>query len=163
MPDPLDDFSAWYEREHPRVTRALWVIARDVELAADAAAQAFGAAYERWEQVSRMESPGGWVQRVAINAVRRRLRRQALEARLMRRELPRPVEPEETDIDLWRAVAALPTRQREAVALRYVADLREAEVAAAMGVSVGAASASLAAARSRLAELLTEAEEPTRT
>lgn len=81
----------------------------------------------------------------------------------MRRELPRPVEPEETDIDLWRAVAALPTRQREAVALRYVADLREAEVAAAMGVSVGAASASLAAARSRLAESLTEAEEPTRT
>ena len=36
------------------------------------------------------------------------------------------------------AVRALPTRQREALVLRYYADLSEAEIAEAMGVSQGA-------------------------
>ena len=37
---------------------------------------------------------------------------------------------------VWRAVASLPPRQREAVALRYVADLDHAGIARAMDTSV---------------------------
>ena len=50
----------------------------------------------------------------------------------------------------------LPLRQREAVVLRYVADLREREVATVMGISEGAASAALSAARRSLAARLTD-------
>jgi RNA polymerase sigma factor (sigma-70 family) len=38
---------------------------------------------------------------------------------------------------LVEALCSLPRRQREALALRYLADLPEAEVAAALGVSAG--------------------------
>jgi RNA polymerase sigma factor (sigma-70 family) len=54
------------------------------------------------------------------------------------------------------ALALLPQRQREAVVLRYYADLSEAQIAAAMGVSAGSvkrhASRGLAALRDRLGE-----------
>ena len=43
------------------------------------------------------------------------------------------------DPQLWAAVAALPARQRQAVALRYLADLRYREIGAAMGTSEAAA------------------------
>ena len=55
---------------------------------------------------------------------------------------------------MWEAVRALPRRQREAVALRYLLGFSEAEVARQMQVAVGTASATLAAARARLAVLL---------
>jgi DNA-directed RNA polymerase specialized sigma24 family protein len=39
------------------------------------------------------------------------------------------------------ALAGLPDRQREAIVLRYYADLSEGEIAAAMGISQGAVKA----------------------
>src|SRR5437588_590182 len=55
------------------------------------------------------------------------------------------------------ALRALPLRQREALVLRYYADLSEAEIAAAMGISQGAvkshASRGMAALRQSLESL----------
>ncbi|HEX7716677.1 MAG TPA: sigma-70 family RNA polymerase sigma factor, partial [Marmoricola sp.] len=52
------------------------------------------------------------------------------------------------------ALAALPTRQREVLALRYYLDLSEADIAATLGISRGAvkshASRGVAALRERL-------------
>ena len=64
-------------------------------------------------------------------------------------------------VALRSAVGALPAREREVVVLRYVADLREREVAAALGISEGAASAALVAARRRLARVLGTTDEVT--
>jgi RNA polymerase sigma factor (sigma-70 family) len=47
------------------------------------------------------------------------------------------------DEELWRAVGALPLRQRSAVVLRYVADLPHREIASAIGCSEDAARRSL--------------------
>jgi DNA-directed RNA polymerase specialized sigma24 family protein len=52
----------------------------------------------------------------------------------------------------------LPPRQQTAIALRYLHDLAEADIAAAMGISRGAVSACLAAARARLRSVLEAAE-----
>ena len=38
------------------------------------------------------------------------------------------------DAQLWALVRALPTRQRTAIVLRYVADQSEAAIAVAMGI-----------------------------
>ena len=55
--------------------------------------------------------------------------------------------------ELWRAVGALPPRQRSAVALRFIADLAHREIAAAIGCSEEAARRSL---HEGLAKLRTE-------
>ena len=47
------------------------------------------------------------------------------------------------DAEIWAAVAALPERQRAAVALRYVGDLSHREIAAAIGCSEEASRRSL--------------------
>lgn len=149
------DFSRWYTDERDRLVRSLLVIGGDAEAARDAVAEAFSRAYERWRRVSTMASPTGWVYRVALNELRRRERRRRLESRLLGRKAPpQHTAPPDADPELWLAVAALPAREREVIVLRYVADLREREVAAALGISEGAASAALVTARRRLARAL---------
>jgi RNA polymerase sigma factor (sigma-70 family) len=53
------------------------------------------------------------------------------------------------------ALSALPLRQREVVVLRYYADLSEAQIAAAMGISKGAVKAHAARAKDSLRARLT--------
>ncbi len=149
------DFEAWYEAEHQGLVRALWALTGDEALAQDLAAEACSRALARWSRVGAMASPGGWTYRTAINLVRRHERRRRLEAQLLRRHrIDDVVPPAAADVDLWAAVAALPARQREAVALRYLGGLREQDVATAMGISEGGASAALSAARQALAATL---------
>ena len=159
IPQVLDSaiagFESWYLREHPKVVATLTWVAGDPHVAADATDEAFARAYANWRKVARMASPGGWVYRVALNVVRRRMRRVALEQRTF--EPPPDVAPV-VDRDIWRVVQQLPERQRAAVVLRYLLDLPEQEVAAAMGISRGTVASALAAARTRLAGWLTSEE-----
>jgi RNA polymerase sigma-70 factor (ECF subfamily) len=159
MGNECRDFASFYEAEREPMARTLLVIGGDAEAARDAVAEAFSRAYERWPRVAAMASPMGWVYQVALNELRRRMRRRAHEGRLLRRTHVDPVPPAEVDPELWAAVAALPLRQREAIVLRYVGDLTEREVATVLGISEGAASHALTAARRRLADELTDREE----
>jgi DNA-directed RNA polymerase specialized sigma24 family protein len=148
-------FEGWYQREHPRVIGVVFVACGDPDVAEDAADEAFTRALARWPQVEAMGSPAAWVCRVALNVMRRRLRRRAIERRLLsgRRPAEGPPGPAAYP-EVWAAVRALPERQRLAVVLRYVADLGEADIASVMDVTRGTVAASLAAARSRLAATL---------
>jgi RNA polymerase sigma factor (sigma-70 family) len=146
-------FEPWYREQHARVLAALTVMAGDAEVAADVTAEAFALAYERWDRVALMDSPGGWLQRVAVNAMRRRLRRAGAERALLRRGRA-PAPPPELATEVWDAVRRLPRQQRTAIALRYLLDLPQAEVASAMGLAPGTVSATLSAARRRLVPLL---------
>jgi RNA polymerase sigma factor (sigma-70 family) len=149
----MDDFEGWYVREYPRVLSACVALAGDLEPARDATGEAFTRALEHWADVSEMSAPGGWVQTVAINELRRVLRRHRLELRLRpppRREVPVP------DPELWIVVRALPVRQQTALVLAYVHDLPGAAIAEAMGVSLGTVSSTLDAARRSLRRRLAE-------
>jgi RNA polymerase sigma factor (sigma-70 family) len=59
-------------------------------------------------------------------------------------------------IDVLRALAALPRRQREATVLRYYLGMDVAEVASALGVHEGTAKTTLFRARQALAAALDE-------
>lgn len=151
---PCGDFDDWYLQARPPLERALWVMCGDHGLAQDLCDEAFMRAFAHWNRVEQMRSPGGWVHTVALNLLKRQRRRAELEQRLLRRHRPVATPPPEVHPELWAAVARLPDRQREAVVLRYVAELTEADVAEAMGITEGAASATLVRARRRLGELL---------
>lgn len=161
IPEAVDTttagFEAWYLREHPKVVAALTWVAGDPDVAAEATDEAFARAYASWRKVETMASPGGWVYRVALNVVRRRMRHAALEQRKVQ---PPVAVAEVVDHEIWAVVQQLPERQRVAVVLRYLLDLPEKEVAMAMGVSRGTVASALAAARLRLASWLTIEETP---
>lgn len=154
---PMDDvdFSAWYEVEHPRVLGVLCALSGELDAAREATDEAFVRAYARWSRVKKMESPGGWTHRVALNELRRTLRRRA------RERTPassRPVVVPATDPDLWDLVRRLPERQRLAVVLRYIADLPEQAIADVMGITRSTAASTLTQARDRLGEWMRAAE-----
>ena len=151
------DFERWYVGEHARLFGSLLVLSGDREIAAEATDEALSRALQHWDRVGLMDSPGGWTYQVAVNVVRRLTRRRALERRLLRRLGPRAAEPAPGG-EVWDLVRSLPERQRTAVVLRYVADLAEADIATAMGVTRGTVASTLADARRTLSGVLTEAD-----
>jgi RNA polymerase sigma-70 factor (ECF subfamily) len=135
------------------------VVAGDADVAREVTAESFVRALERWDRVAAMESPAAWTYRVGVNLLRRRLRRSAFEKRLRPEDFA-PAPPPAIESELWEAVRALPVRQRTAIALRYVCDLPQEEIAAVMHVAAGTVSATLTAARRRLAAELRPMEVP---
>jgi RNA polymerase sigma-70 factor (ECF subfamily) len=154
-----EGFERWYRAEHGRLVSSLTVMAGSVDAAHDAVADAFAKAYERWDRVAAMESPTGWVRQVAVNGVRRRMRRAALERTLLRRLRPPERQPAPAiEPELWTALRALPERQRAVLALRIVLDLAQEDVARLLAIRPGTVSATLVAARQNLQRLLHEPE-----
>ena len=163
-PSPARDFAVWYAATAPGVTRGVSAAVGDALLGREATAEAYARAYERWARVAAMDSPEGWVHRVAVNLCRRTWRQRSLESRALARVLPaalgglgvggRAGEPGEHHDDVYRAVRALPPRMRTAVRLRYWDDLTERQVAERMGVAPGTVSALLSGARARLRRAL---------
>jgi RNA polymerase sigma-70 factor, ECF subfamily len=144
-------FESWYRAAHPRLLAALVVAAGDIEAARDATSEAFTRALQHWSRVQAMDAPEAWVHRVGVNVLRRRHRRRVVEDRLLRRQRVEPVPPPQVALEVWDALVSLPLRQRQALALRYVLGMTQAEVAKAMGVAPGTAAATLHVARRNLA------------
>jgi DNA-directed RNA polymerase specialized sigma24 family protein len=148
----VDDFERWYVGEHPRVLACCAALGGELDAAGEATDEAFLRALERCAAVAAMVSPGGWVQVVALNHLRRSLRRRHHERRQAK---SRPADSGGIgfvvpDPELWALVASLPTRQRTAVVLRYVHDLPEAAIAEVMGIARGTVASTLAAAQAGL-------------
>jgi RNA polymerase sigma-70 factor (ECF subfamily) len=153
--DERGDFAQWYAASYARVLRAVTLAVGDVGVGEEATAEAYARALMHWRTVRATHRPEAWVYRTALNHVRSRLRRARLERRwIARQKIGSHPPPPEPPTALWAAVAQLAPRARTAVALRYIADLSEAEVAEAMGISRGTVAATLNKARTRLGELL---------
>jgi RNA polymerase sigma factor (sigma-70 family) len=120
-----------------RVCRALLPL-HDAE---DAAADALLAALQAYPQLRPDSDVKAWLvtiaHRKALDVLRRQKRHAVPLADLPERTANPATEP--ADAQLWKAVRALPTKQRQAVAYRYVADLAYAEVANLLGTSEAAA------------------------
>ena len=143
---------------YPELSRCAYRIAFRLigsrEEAADIAQEACARAYSRWNRVGGFDSPAAWVTRVAGNLALDLLRRRRTASRHVENRSAAVSQPDGDRVDLQRALLALPRGQRQVVLLRFVADLPEAAVAAALGCSVGTvksqASRGLAALRTSL-------------
>ena len=150
-------FETWYSRTHPMVIGVVFAVCGDPDVSADAADEAFTRALVKMRSAGVLAAPDAWVCKVALNVMRRRLRRRSVEARLLNRPAGREAASMAvSNPEVWTAVRALPERQRLAIVLRYVGDMTEADIASVMGVTRGTVAASLAAARTRLRDLLDE-------
>jgi RNA polymerase sigma-70 factor, ECF subfamily len=143
-----DDFAQFYSLSFKRVALAARAFCRDVDVADDAAQEAFARAYSRWSRVRKTSFPEAWVMTTALNLTKRHFRRRSREARATNdASVPGPSGDR---TDLLVALRLLPERQREAVVLHYLGDIPIYGVAEAMGVSQGTVKAHLNKARSAL-------------
>jgi RNA polymerase sigma-70 factor (ECF subfamily) len=140
------EFDDFYESFFDRVARSLVLSGADRDHAKDATQEGFARALRHWRKVREMDRPDGWVYVVAMNQLRdQRRRSQGRRDRALRSD-DGGVDNTcavATRVSVRDAIAALPTRQRQAVVLRYLADLPIAEVALAMGCATGTVKATL--------------------
>jgi RNA polymerase sigma-70 factor (ECF subfamily) len=139
---PVAVLRADFETVYRTSYRAMLGLARTV-LADDAGAEevvqdAFARAYARWDRIES-EDPLPYVRSVVLNLCRSRFRRKEPPLRA----LPdAPSAEHDASIEARRrriqvALATLPTRQREVVALRYFGGLSTEETATALDIAAG--------------------------
>jgi len=148
-----EDFERFFRAQLPGLVSLCRRVTGSQASAEDVAAEALARCYASWPRVGVMDNSAGWVTRVALNLIIDGHRRQARAPRV-RLGPPAPVDdPAEvvgSTQGLVTLLGALPRRQREAVALRYLADLSEQQVATAMGLSVGTVKSHLHKAMAKL-------------
>ncbi len=152
--DSEADFDHAFDRLYPQARALAYRVVGDVARAEEVAAESLARAYSRWRRLAAADHLDAWVLRVAgnlaIDAVRRK-----------RPLLAPPGVRTESDgvalrLTLADALRQLPRRQREVLVLRFLADLRQQDVALALGITEGAvkthAHRGLATLRSRLGD-----------
>ena len=138
MREPFEKVVARHGDTVLRVCRVL-LGAHDAE---DAWSETFLAALRAYPDLPDTANTEAWLVTIA--------HRKAIDVLRARKRLPAPVEevpeapttlgvPGDQDADLWQAVAALPDKQRQAVAYHYVAGLPYAEIAVILGGTTDAA------------------------
>jgi RNA polymerase sigma-70 factor (sigma-E family) len=137
--DARDREVAWlFRHRYGELVRLAYLLTSDNALAEELVQEAFVATWRSWDKLRATEAAYGYLRATLVNLARMSLRRRMLELR-HRIVRPEPVtEPDPSgELDLARAVAALPMGKRACIVLRYFADLSEEETARLLGVSVG--------------------------
>ncbi len=135
-------FGAHYR---PLVRIAVLLLA-DSGVAEEVVQDAYVRLHQHWWRLREPDRALAWLRTTVVNGARSALRRRGVAERYLARQPTDSTAPsaESGAIDVLEqqavlaALRRLPTRQREALVLRYYADLSEAEIAEVMGVSRGA-------------------------
>ena len=148
-----EEFRDFMHGRWPAMVRLAYALTGDQGHAEDVAQTAFARAYASWPKVRRTGNPEAYVRRIVINENLNRFRKHRVAERLTD-TLPDSVSGALSGslaaagaVDATRqyddrsalvaALQRLGPRQRAVIVLRYWMDLTEAEIAAALGCSVG--------------------------
>lgn len=152
-------FASVFNEHHRRAVQLAYLLTSDADQAEDIVAEAFAKVYVRWKR-GEVRDVGAYLRRAVANEANSKLRRRYLERREAGRRHGddrgvRLVDDHAADRDeVWSALGRLPTRQRQAVVLRYYEDLSEAETAELLGVSVGTVKSQVSRGLARMHEVL---------
>jgi RNA polymerase sigma-70 factor (sigma-E family) len=138
-----------FATQYRPLVRLATLLLHDVGAAEEVTQDAFVALHGRWRQLRDPDKALAYLRQSVVNRSRSALRHRGVVERFMRRQAPPLTAPSAEagalesaeHAAVLAAVRLLPTRQREALVLRYYLDLSEAQVAEAMGVSTGAVKA----------------------
>ncbi len=157
--------TALFDQHHTQLLRLAVLLGAEGD-AEDVVAEAFCELYRRWPRLRDPGAAPAYLRSVVCNLARMRLRHLQVVRRHQASEPPdagpsgqspeQEVVLREDHREVVLALRELPERQRQALVLRYWLDLKEAEVAAAMGISPGAVKAHTSRGMAALTRLLKE-------
>ncbi len=136
--------TALYSANYRSLVRLAAMLVRDSGTAEEVVQDAFVAMHGGWRRLRDPDKALSYLRQSVVNRSRSVLRHRAVVEKYAPKGLPDAPSAEAGAIgELERsavidALSGLPARQREALVLRYYADLSEAEIAHAMGISRGA-------------------------
>jgi RNA polymerase sigma-70 factor (sigma-E family) len=148
-------------REHRlSMVRLAALLVDDKESAEDVVQEAFAGLHRRWSSITSDDAALGYLRTSVVNGSRSMLRRR----RTARQHTPLdwttvdsadgPVLLAEDHREVLAALATLPPRQREVIVLRYWSELTEAEIARALGISIGSVKSAASRGRDAIAAIL---------
>lgn len=148
-------FAQFFDAEFAQLYRALVIVTRDTAEAEDLAQEALGRLWERWDRVSALEDPQGYLYRTALNAYFQRRRRVA---RFAKRAFDRsisdaqrdPLSSIETRDLVERSLLSLPARQRAALVVTELLGHDSVQAASILGVRPGTVRMLVSQAKARL-------------
>jgi len=154
----MESFDQYYERDYRSLVGLAYVLTGSRWFAEDLAQDALVEAHRHWSRIGNYDDPDGWVRRVLVNKSTSRMRRRRTElkglVRLGQRRHEDVLAPTERSGEIWSAVRKLPTRQAQAIALRYWEDRGVREIASILGTSEETAKTHLKRGRAALAASL---------
>lgn len=149
-----------YTAHYRSLVRLSALLVRDVTAAEEVVQESFIAMHGNWRRLRNPDAALAYLRQAVVNRSRSWLRHKAVTEKHAPRPMPHTASAEEGAMNalehqaVMAALRKLPERQREVLVLRYYADLSEADIADAIGVSRGAvkshASRGLAAVRTTL-------------
>jgi RNA polymerase sigma-70 factor (sigma-E family) len=147
---------ALYRTHYRSLVRLAALLLRDVSTAEEVVQDSFVAMHGGWRRLRDSDKALSYLRQSVVNRSRSVLRHRLVVDRNMPKPAPDMPSAEQEYISqldrpaLISALRTLPARQREALVLRYYGDLSEAQIAATMGISVGAVRSHTARAMSSL-------------
>lgn len=151
------DLCGFYADSYARLVGTVGAVCGDRHEAEEAVQDAFVRLMGHWAKISRYDDPEAWVRHVALRRVSNRRRKAVNGVRAALRHGPPPdvPSPSGAEVDLDRALAALPAPQRAVVVLHQLG-LDIDAIARELAIPHGTAKSRLARARAALAPLLRE-------
>ena len=149
------DLENLYRHRFEHFARVASAICGDVDRGRDAVQAAFTTAVRKRRSFRGSGPVEAWVWRIVVNEARR-IAREPLAEPLGTIDRPSVNGHGDNQLGLRAWIAALPARQREALFLRYYADLDYRAIADVLGIEVGTVSATLSTAHEALRKRLEE-------
>ena len=133
-----------YSQHYRALVRLAALLVRDTGTAEEVVQDSFVAMHGGWQRLRDTEKALAYLRQAVVNRSRSVLRHRTVVDKNLQKAPPDMPSAEHGALALLErdaviaALRVLPDRQREAIVLRYYADLSEAQIAAAMGISRGA-------------------------
>lgn len=149
-----------YLGEYKSLVRLAVLLVHDVQTAEEVVQDAFEAMHTAWRRLRDSEKALSYLRQAVVNRSRSILRHRTVVDKNAPKPAPDEPSAEQAAMALIErsavidALRTLPERQREAIVLRYYADLSEADIAATMGISRGAVKSHTARAMAALKSIL---------